>query len=186
MVDKNMHHQITALGNRMINALQASWFVPPSARRIVLRWRGSHVGKRVNVSNGCHIGPNISFADDVVINVGCLFETSSPIKIGPDTGFAMRVVVITATHDIGPPEKRCGARRSLPVTIGGGVWVGANVTILPGVTIGDGAVIATGAVVNTDVPANTIYGGVPARLIKALSDTQPICIQSAALKRPLA
>ena len=55
-----------------------------------------------------------------------------------------------------------------PVKIGKNVWIGANVTILPGVTIGEGAIIAAGAVVNKNVEANTIAGGVPAKLIKQI------------------
>lgn len=43
---------------------------------------------------------------------------------------------------------------------------GANVTVLPGVSIGDGAVVAAGAVVTKDVPADTVVGGVPARVIR--------------------
>ena len=42
-------------------------------------------------------------------------------------------------------------------------------TILPGVTIGENAVVAAGAVVSKDVPANTIVGGVPAKIIKTIS-----------------
>ncbi len=47
------------------------------------------------------------------------------------------------------------------------VWVGARSVILRGVRIGHGAVIAAGAVVNRDVPAMEVWGGVPARFIRA-------------------
>lgn len=50
--------------------------------------------------------------------------------------------------------------------IGDHVWIGARAVVLKGVTIGDGAVIAAGAVVTHDVPAHTLVGGVPAKIIK--------------------
>lgn len=53
------------------------------------------------------------------------------------------------------------------VHIGNHVWIGSRATILKGVTIGDGAIIAAGAVVTHDVPANTLVGGVPAKIIRS-------------------
>ena len=49
------------------------------------------------------------------------------------------------------------------------VWIGSGAVITDGVHIGKGAVIAAGAVVVDDVPAHTIVGGVPARIIRKIS-----------------
>ncbi|NHC43598.1 CatB-related O-acetyltransferase, partial [Bacillus sp. MM2020_1] len=53
-----------------------------------------------------------------------------------------------------------------PVVIGNDVWIGSNAVILQGVTIGNGAIIGAGSVVTKDVPAFSIVGGVPAKIIK--------------------
>ena len=52
------------------------------------------------------------------------------------------------------------------------VWIGAGVNIMPGVHVGDNAVIAGGAVVTKDVPANTVVGGNPAKVIRQLGQTE--------------
>jgi carbonic anhydrase/acetyltransferase-like protein (isoleucine patch superfamily) len=46
------------------------------------------------------------------------------------------------------------------------VWIGHGAIVLPGRNIGTGSVVAAGAVVTKDVPAYTIVGGNPARLIR--------------------
>jgi maltose O-acetyltransferase len=45
-------------------------------------------------------------------------------------------------------------------------WIGANVFINPGVTIGENAVVGANSVVTRDIPAFSIVGGVPAKIIR--------------------
>ena len=50
--------------------------------------------------------------------------------------------------------------------IGNDVWVGYKAVILPGIKVGSGAIIAADAVVTKDVPAYSIVGGNPAKVIR--------------------
>jgi len=50
--------------------------------------------------------------------------------------------------------------------IGHDVWIGYKATVMPGVNVGHGAIIAAESVVTQDVPAYSIVGGNPARLIR--------------------
>ncbi|CAH6248402.1 Vat family streptogramin A O-acetyltransferase [Pantoea agglomerans] len=50
--------------------------------------------------------------------------------------------------------------------IGNDVWMGYQALIMPGVKIGNGAIISSRSVVTSDVPAYSIVGGNPARVIR--------------------
>ena len=111
-------------------------------------------------------GKNITVGDHVFINAGCKFQDQGGIFIGDGALIGHGVVLATLNHDL-DPEKRQQLHPA-PIRIGKRVWIGANATVLPGVTVGDDSVVAAGAVVNRDVPAKTVVGGVPAKVIKKL------------------
>jgi len=50
--------------------------------------------------------------------------------------------------------------------IGNDVWIGYDSLVMPGVHIGNGAIVAARSVVVSDVPAYSVVGGNPARVIK--------------------
>ena len=58
-----------------------------------------------------------------------------------------------------------GAKNKAAPILEDNVWVGPNAILIGGITIGSGARIAGGAVVTKDVPAHTIVGGNPAKII---------------------
>ncbi len=51
--------------------------------------------------------------------------------------------------------------------IGKNCFIGAHSIIMPGIRIGDECIIGTGAVVTHDVPAHSIVGGNPAKVIRS-------------------
>lgn len=130
------------------------------------------IGKKVDDSFGLFppfytdFGRNITIGKRVFINEGCCFQDQGGIEIGDDTLIGHQVVLATINHDLDPYKR--GNMLIKPIKIGKRVWIGAHATILSGVTIGDNSIIAAGAVVTKDVPANSVVGGVPAKIIKTL------------------
>lgn len=112
---------------------------------------------------------NITLGADTRIQPYCCIWASpkSRITIGDHTGIGPGTMIFSSNHQFEPGSPyHTQAWTERDVIIGRDVWVGAGSVILPGVTIGDGCVVAAGSVVTRDIPANTIVGGVPAKLIK--------------------
>ncbi|TWJ00640.1 galactoside O-acetyltransferase [Mucilaginibacter frigoritolerans] len=59
---------------------------------------------------------------------------------------------------------------SRPIKICSNAWIGMHCIILKGVTIGEGAIVGAGSVVTKNVPAWTIVGGNPARVLKEIPE----------------
>lgn len=111
-------------------------------------------------------GKNISLGKNVFINHAASFLDLGGIEIEDDVMIGPRVNISSENHPTEPSQRK----QLIPskVTIKKNAWLGAGVSVLPGVTIGENAVVAAGAVVTQDVPANTVVGGVPAKVLKKL------------------
>ena len=115
-------------------------------------------------------GKNIHVGEHVFINACCHFQDHGGVTLGDGCQIGHNVVFATLNHGLEPADR--GTTYPAPIVLGRNVWVGSNATILRGVTIGDNAVVAAGAVVSRDVPANTIVGGFPARIIKRIDNPE--------------
>lgn len=60
--------------------------------------------------------------------------------------------------------------------IGNDVWIGYQALIMPGIKIGNGAIISSRSVVTSDVPAYSIVGGNPARVIRQRFNDETLSI----------
>lgn len=111
---------------------------------------------------------NIEISDNVFIGRGTIVDSNLSITIGSNTFIAPQCFITDTNHYYGNPDilirdQGCSYK---PVVIGKDVWLGAHVVVVAGVTIGDGAIVAANSTVTRDVPAYTVVGGSPARLIK--------------------
>ena len=129
---------------------------------------GSAIDKSTTVFVPFHtnFGKHIKIGKNVFINHACSFLDLGGITIEDDVQIGPRVNLVTENHPIDPTTRKYLDLKS--IVIKRNAWIGAGATILPGVTVGENSIVAAGAVVNRDVPANSIYGGIPARFIKAI------------------
>lgn len=152
--------------------LNGAYHTPEEVRRIFSALTGRPVDDTFTLFPPFHTdcGKNIAVGKNVFINSGCKFQDQGGIVIDDGALIGHNVVLATLNHSLAVRD-----RQDLipgPIRIGKNAWIGSNVTILPGVTVGDGAVVAAGAVVTKDVPAYTVAGGVPARVLRPLTEEE--------------
>jgi acetyltransferase-like isoleucine patch superfamily enzyme len=141
---------------------------PAEIRDLLSQITGSEIDESVAVFTPLYInyGKHTKIGRNVFINFDCVFLDLGGITIEDNVLIAPKVSLLSEGHPVSADN-----RESLVpghIHIRKNAWIGAGATILPGVTVGENAVVAAGAVVSKDVPANTIVGGVPAKIIKSI------------------
>jgi len=118
-----------------------------------------------------NFGKHISLGKNVFINHACTFLDLGGIVIEDKVLVGPKVSLITENHPVRPEDRKMLDLKR--IVLKRNCWIGANSVILPGVTVGENSVVAAGSLVTKDVPADTVVGGVPARVIKKVTDDQP-------------
>lgn len=163
-------HGVSQEALRLTAEINGSYHPPEELRALFSQL----IGRPVDESFGLFppfytdCGKNIHIGKNVFINMGCKFQDQGGIFIGDGALIGHNVVLATLNHAKSPQDR--SSMLPAPIHIGKNVWIGANATVLPGVTIGDGAIVAAGAVVTRNIPENTIVGGVPAKVIRTISE----------------
>ncbi len=106
------------------------------------------------------------------IGTEVLLDLADAITLDDDVTIAARTIVLThhsvSRRDGHPLGKEFPYKRA-PVHFGEGCFIGAGSTILAGVTIGRMSVVGAGSVVTEDIPPFTVSAGVPAKVLRSIS-----------------
>jgi len=124
---------------------------------------------RIHPTASLRCGENICLGENSHINQYCCIWASknSRIVLGDNLLMGPGAKIFSSNHNtrLGVPMNT-QPHIEKDIIVGNDVWIGANSVIVAGVSVGDGAIIAAGSVVTKDVPAYTIVGGIPAKIIK--------------------
>jgi maltose O-acetyltransferase len=133
----------------------------PRVRELLLRRSGVRMGRDTRVGYGV-----------LVHGIG---RDPCAVTLGQRVAVAPYVCFVTSSYPNysrlnNHPELQRNMTRLGPIRVEDDAWIGAGAIILPDVTIGQCAIIGAGAVVTRNVPAYSVVAGVPARLIRTLTE----------------
>ena len=185
---------LAGLLNKLVSTvrlLRSSCFIGISRVRFSgVEWGGRNlceVGARISISGDgqLRIGEETSLARHAslfvrsgelligarsYIGIGCVIAAQESIIIGDDVLIAEYVTIRDQDHNFhGPGLTARNGFVTEPIKIGSNVWLGAKSTVTKGVVIGDNAVIGANSVVTTDIPADSVAVGVPARVVRRVT-----------------
>ena len=112
----------------------------------------------------------ITIGRDSLVGEYTVIRGQGGVDIGDRVYTSPFVQIIAVNHvfeDPGRPFVEQGITAE-GILIEDDVWIGSGAIITDGVRVGKGAVVAAGAVVTKDVPAHSVVGGVPAKVIREI------------------
>ncbi len=146
-------------------------FIFPGVKLEIGRNATLRIGRWAWIGHGCKIRAHegeVSIGAKTVIGQECTISSFQHVAIGRECIIADRVMLIDFDHGVTEVERpiRLQGIYKRDVVVGHNVWLGYGACILRGVTVGENSIVGTSAVVTRSFEANSVLGGVPARVLR--------------------
>ncbi len=127
------------------------------------KWLNEEIWLKDYIKAGLKVGSNCNIHSGVVFDIShCwLIEIGNNVTIAPFTYFL--------AHDASTQNK-LNYTKIGKVIVEDNVFIGARSIVLAGVTIGENSIIAAGSVISKSIPANSVFGGNPAKYIMSTDE----------------
>lgn len=158
------------LGKISLRLSQADWH----ESQVILRVMNARIDSSAYIETNLLIHnarpdySNLSVGAGAYVGKDCFLDLSERITLETNVTLAMRVTILTHFDGGNSFASEIYGSACDPVLIRSGAYVGAGAILMPGIIVETDAIVAAGAVVNKNVPARTLVGGVPARVIRSL------------------
>jgi maltose O-acetyltransferase len=138
----------------------------------------------INIEKKCRIKENVAlicysgFIDirnNVLIGRNTVILAHGGVEIGEKTMISPNCLIVASNHicSLNNIDFQDQGFTKQKIKIGRNVWIGGGSKILGGTTINDNVVIAAGSVVSEiTLDSGFIYGGIPAKKIRALKEKE--------------
>lgn len=107
---------------------------------------------------------NFFAGESTSIGDGAMIYCLGPVRLGARVTISQNAHLCAGAHDYTKPDMPL---LRPPITIESDVWIAADAFVGPNVTVGEGAILGARGAAFGDLQPWTVYGGNPARPIKA-------------------
>ncbi|MDD1783952.1 acyltransferase [Enterovibrio sp. ZSDZ35] len=195
-----LYHLVTSAGSLWANMTRVFWWTPLFKGRVQEVGKGLYlygglpfISGPVSISLGdqCRVSGQTTFSGRTCGNVVPTLLVGSNTDIGWQTTIAVGTTVVIGDnvriagraflagypgHPINAEDRAAGMpeldQQVGDIILERDVWLATGVSVMAGVTIGEGTIVAAGSVVTKDLPPFVVAGGVPAKVLRPLTEEE--------------
>ncbi|MDR0298913.1 MAG: acyltransferase [Streptococcaceae bacterium] len=143
-------------------------FIIYKIKLFIFLWKRGLKSKYVHIGPRFDISSSINFEGVTYIGPDAKINGKGKVNFGDNTIVGPGLKIMTSVHNYETNLLPYDGKNDISgdVQICENVWIGMDVIIMPNIKIGEGSIIGARSFINKDVPAFSIMGGTPAKVLK--------------------